>query len=393
MNQQCHPKFKTRCKINSAQSVPLGGNGFMSITKITSPAHPALGELCTELASMARELDVTGEWPARQLQLCGKYGVFEWFLEPEWGGQAWDNEAVVHGYLKLSSACLTTTFIITQRTGACRRIAGAVHRDLKETLLPNLVSGESMATVGISHLTTSRRHLARPVLCAESVAGGFVLSGFTPWVTGAAHADTIVVGATLVIGDEVTAEQLLIALPTDLPGVSAAAPAKLVGVSASHTGELRLQNVFVEERWVIAGPVENVMSSGVGAGTGGYQTSTLALGLARAAIHFLETETHQRTELTPPLDALRQEYKAAYAQLFEVVRGEPSCSSEQLRQKANSLALRSAQAALVAAKGTGYVQGHPAGRWCREALFFLVWSCPQPVLSANLCELAGITSE
>ena len=31
-----------------------------------------------------------------------------------------------------------------------------------------------------------------------------------------------------------------------------------------------------------------------------------------------------------------------------------------------------------------------AGRWCREALFFLVWSCPQSVLSANLCELAGI---
>jgi hypothetical protein len=52
--------------------------------------------------------------------------------------------------------------------------------------------------------------------------------------------------------------------------------------------------------------------------------------------------------------------------------------------------LRSTQAALAAAKGAGYVVGHPAGRWCREALFFLVWSCPQPVLSANLCELAGI---
>jgi hypothetical protein len=52
--------------------------------------------------------------------------------------------------------------------------------------------------------------------------------------------------------------------------------------------------------------------------------------------------------------------------------------------------LRSTQSALAAAKGAGYVAGHPAGRWCREALFFLVWSCPQPVLSAHLCELAGI---
>ena len=61
-----------------------------------------------------------------------------------------------------------------------------------------------------------------------------------------------------------------------------------------------------------------------------------------------------------------------------------------LRQRANSLVLRAAQAALMAAKGTGYVAGHPAGRWCREALFFLVWSCPQHVAHANLCELAGI---
>jgi hypothetical protein len=65
-------------------------------------------------------------------------------------------------------------------------------------------------------------------------------------------------------------------------------------------------------------------------------------------------------------------------------------SKESLRQRANSLVQRASQAALAAAKGSGYVVGHPAGRWCREALFFLVWSCPQPVAAANLCELAGI---
>ena len=365
----------------------------MSVTKITSPDHPALDELCDELASLAGELDVSCQWPARQLELCGEYGVFEWFLEPQWGGQAWDDEAVVRGYLALSSACLTTTFILTQRSGACRRIASSDLSDLQDLLLPDLATNKLMATVGISHLTTSRRHLARPVLSAERAAGGYVLNGFSPWVTGAAQADYVVVGATLLIDDEVTSEQLLVALPTDLPGVVAAKPAQLVGVTASHTGELRLQNVFVEQRWLLAGPVENVMSSGVGAGTGGYQTSTLALGLSQAAINFLAAEAQKRADLEPPLDALRQDFEDVRQLLFDVVRGEPSCSAEKLRQHANSLALRSAQAALAAAKGTGYLLGHPAGRWCREALFFLVWSCPQPVISANLCELAGIVSE
>ncbi len=363
----------------------------MPPSKIISPEDPALGELCAQLAELARESDMTGKWPAAQLDLCGQYGVYEWFIEPEWGGQGWDQESIVLGYLALSSACLTTTFILTQRTSACRQIANSANEELKERLLPELALGKTFATVGISHLTTSRRHLTKPVLRAERVAGGFVLEGFSPWVTGAAHAQHVAVGATLIIDNQPTEEQLLVALPTDLPCVNIPEPAQLIGLNASQTGPLQLDRVFVEDPWILAGPVENVMRRGAGAGTGGYQTSTLALGLARSAIDFLEQEALQRVELDAPLDALRNEFEQLRNLLLGLVRGETDCHGDELRQLSNSLALRSAQAALATAKGTGYLQGHPAGRWCSEALFFLVWSCPQPVVTANLCELAGIS--
>jgi hypothetical protein len=148
--------------------------------------------------------------------------------------------------------------------------------------------------------------------------------------------------------------------------------------------------VEVGEDWLIAGPAENVMSSGVGGSTGGYETSTLAVGLAQAAIDFLETEAAKRSDLREATAALRLEHQTLRDDLIHVARGDTACSKESIRQRANSLVLRSTQAALSAAKGSGYVLGHPAGRWCREALFFLVWSCPQPVAAANLCELAGI---
>jgi alkylation response protein AidB-like acyl-CoA dehydrogenase len=362
----------------------------MVASQITSPDDPALAALCDELATLAADLDRTNAWPARQLELCGEAGVFEWFLEPQWGGQAWDELAIARGYLALSSACLTTTFIITQRSGACRRIATSDNDPLKDELLPALARGDAFATVGISHLTTSRRHLTEPVLQAERSGGGFILDGYSPWVTGAAHAEHVVIGATLMDGSRKTGEELLVALPTDLKGVSIPPPAQLVGVTASHTGQVQLDRVEVDERWVLAGPVENVMSLGSGTGTGGHQTSTLALGLARAAIGFIEAEASRRGELEVPLEALRRECEDVTQELLAMVRGLPACSSEQLRQRANSLVLRSTQSALAAAKGAGYIVGHPAGRWCREALFFLVWSCPQPVVSANLCELAGL---
>src|SRR5215213_3192617 len=122
---------------------------------ITSPDDPELAELCGKLSDGAEQLDESGEWPAEQLRLCGEYGVYQWFAGEDWGGQAWDQESVLRGYLALSSACLTTTFILTQREGACRRIESSDNRELKAKLLPKLTSGELFATVGVSHLTTS----------------------------------------------------------------------------------------------------------------------------------------------------------------------------------------------------------------------------------------------
>jgi alkylation response protein AidB-like acyl-CoA dehydrogenase len=355
------------------------------MAKITCPESPELTGLAARLAAMAPGLEEDGAWPGEQLALCGEYGVFEWFLPKELGGQGWSEADIVRGYLRLSAACLTTTFVITQRTGACQRIALAENEDLRRELLPDLLTGRTFATVGISHLTTSRRHLAKPVLRAQEAEGGFVLDGFSPWVTGAAQAQTIVTGATLDDG-----RQILVALPCDLSGVSIPPPARLVGLSASQTGPVHCERVFVPSNFLLAGPVEDVMKQGAGARTGGLQTSTLAVGLADAALAYLEEEQQLRRDLTNPAAALRAEWTQTRDDLLALAEGDSVCTTENLRARANSLALRTAQAALAAAKGTGYVVGHPAGRWCREALFFLVWSCPQPVMAANLCELAGI---
>jgi alkylation response protein AidB-like acyl-CoA dehydrogenase len=361
----------------------------MPVQKVTTPDEPALTALCDRLRAMALDLDREPHWPGEQLRLCGEAGVFEWFVEPEWGGAGWSDEDVVRGYYVLGAACVTTTFIITQRTGACRRIAGCDNQRLKERLLPGLARGEHFATVGISHLTTSRQHLGKPALAAVATPSGFRLNGMSPWVTGGAAADIVVLAASMVDEGEED-RQMLLAVPTDLPGLAVAEPLDLIGVTASSTGPVHLDDVEVPAEWVIAGPVRHVMASGVGASTGGYETSTLAIGLAKAAIDFLLDESTRRADLQQPAAALKAEQSALYEELLAVARGESTASKESVRQRANSLVLRATQASLAAAKGSGYVVGHPAGRWCREALFFLVWSCPQPVAAANLCELAGI---
>src|SRR5262249_10394534 len=133
------------------------------------------------------------------------------------------------------------------------------------------------------------------------------------------------------------------------------------------------------------------MAGRSGTNTGGLQTSALAAGLTSAAVKFMRQESSKRNELVDATHGLETELESLQEDLLALAAGRPSCTPDEVRARANSLTLRATQAALAAAKGAGFVSGHPVGRWCREALFFLVWSCPQGVMTANLCELAGLT--
>ncbi len=347
---------------------------------------PELEELCTLLASAATELDQSGSWPSQQLNWLRQAGVFRWFLPQEFGGWGWSEEEILEGYLALSQSCLTTTFVLTQWHAACRRLLACDNDDLRHELLPRLASGEVLATVGISHLSTSRQHIGQPCLTARADHdGAFLLDGFSPWVTGGAWADMLVLGATLEDG-----RQILAAVPRQRGGVQARPGARLLALTASCTDQVLLANVPVDQHELLAGPVANVMQSGSGGGAGGLQTSTLAIGLALAAASYLRAQAELRPPLATVADKLEHDCHALRECLRELTRGGQPMSQSDLRIQANSLVLRTTQAALQAAKGAGFVDTHPTGRWAREALFFLVWSCPQPVAQANLCELAQL---
>jgi alkylation response protein AidB-like acyl-CoA dehydrogenase len=352
---------------------------------IASPEDPKLAALCRVLQSHAAEVDAANVWPAAQLAACAEQGVYRWGLPHEHGGLGWSEADLARGLLKLAASCLTTTFLLTQPAGCLRRLLDSPNHLLRERYLEPLASGQIFGAVGIAHLTTSRRHLARPMLEAAPRPGGFVLTGQIPWVSGGCQAEVLVVGAACPDG-----RQVLFLAPTSTPGIQVEPPLRMVGLSATCTGPVRFEHASLDDEYVLAGPAPDLFSRRGQAGTGSIHTSALALGHARGAISLLEAEASSRPDLLPAWQALQAEYSQAEQNLLALADGQATCTPESLRAAANSLALRSAQALLAASKGSGYIEGHPAGRYCREALFFLVWSCPQPVVAAALCELAGL---
>jgi alkylation response protein AidB-like acyl-CoA dehydrogenase len=334
-----------------------------------------------DLADLAHRADADAAWPADSLRLAAELGATAWGVPAEYGGRGLDRAAQLEGSEQLAAACLTTAFILSQREAALRWLVQAPE-PIRRRFLPAAARGELFFTVGLSQLTTSGQHRP-PSLRATAGPAGYRLDGDIPWVTGADAAAGVVTGGVLEDG-----RQVLLLLPPGLPGAVVDAPLPLAALAGSRTTRVHCDGVDVPAEWVLAGPGEQLVRSG-----GGLETSCLALGLTRAAVDFLLAEAEARAYVRPAAARLGEVLGQCRGRLHVLARsGAAGEEALALRVEVTRLVLRATQAALAVAKGAGFLVGHPAQRWARQAQFFLVWSCPQPVAAALLAELSTADS-
>jgi butyryl-CoA dehydrogenase len=347
-----------------------------------------IAELSARLAEEDGSADDGRGWPNALWSSIERGRATRWSLPAAYSGDECARPLLVQRYAQLAGGSLTAVFVLSQHDAAVRRLIAAPESAAAGHWLRAIGEGRAFTTVGISHLTTSRRLGAQPVKAVELGPGVYRLDGTIPWVTAAGQADLIVTGGVLDDG-----RQMLIALPADRPGVVVGPPFPLAALQASSTTEVALSGVRVEQSDLLAGPAFDIMSNPGAVGTAGLETSALALGQARVALEALVALAPDRTELTEPLELLCDNWQTYWGQLVAQARGDANAvSPAQIRTQANSLVLRSTQAYLTARKGTGFLRTEPAQRWARQALFFLVWSCPTPVAQAAIRDLAGLCS-
>jgi alkylation response protein AidB-like acyl-CoA dehydrogenase len=334
------------------------------------------------LAENAEHADRNDVWPEDSWRALTAAGVPAWSIPRGFGGRDLGPVDLLRGYEALAGACLTTAFILSQRESAVRRVIANGSPEQQRRLLPSLAKGERLLTVGLSQLTTSRQHGAPSLTVVPLDGGRYRLDGLSPWVTAADQADEILAGATLPDG-----RQLLVLLPGGAAGVDVEPPLALTALAGSRTTQVRCAGVTVEPEQVLAGPAAQVLATGKG-GVGGLETSCLALGLAGAAISLIEREAVARPDLAGAAARFAEAEGTARERLHRFARTEAAPADViGLRVECTLLALRASQTALAAAKGTGFVVPHPAQRWARQALFFLVWSCPRPAAEGILARL------
>ncbi len=356
----------------------------MNLRNAAGPLEPDLDPLVAELTELDGPADLAGVWPTALVEALGRSGVFRWALPAEFGGADLSRALLLARYARVAEGSMTSAFILSQHDAAVRRLVAAGDRVVALRWLAAIGQGRKFATVGLSQLTTSKRHGDQAVRAEAVGPDRYRVDGIVPWVTAAPRADLLVVGAAMDDG-----RQLLIALPSDRPGVEIRPPFQLAALQASCTAEIECRAVEVSAHDILAGPEADVMANPASSGTGGLETSALALGLALAALRGLERDG--RDDLAEPSEALRGEWESLWADLLATAESRPGAPpSTAIRGRANALVLRLTQAYLTARKGSGFLLDDPAQRWARQALFFLVWSCPSPVARAGIRDLAGL---
>lgn len=333
------------------------------------------------IRSRAMAIDRSGNWPAEDLRVLRTIGAFRWAVPIEQGGEDLSAIELHFRYEALASASLTTALILSQRDSAVSLIDGATDWPLRSQTLSDLSGGDPFATVGIAQLTTSRQG-GQPALKATPADDGYLLNGLIPWSTGAAKARFIVCGATLPDG-----LQILFQLPTDLPGILIQPPLQLVALRGSWTTQVLCDRVKLHAGLVLRGPAKNVLTDRPKSLP--LSQAFLGMGLCRSAIDLMTEHDSDLgrgavARIEPQLQQLRD-------RILETCRpgNEPDPEQiAQLRSACNDLAIRTTHAAVTLYKGTALLLEHPAQRLAREAMFLLVWSCPNPVIDCTMQRLS-----
>jgi alkylation response protein AidB-like acyl-CoA dehydrogenase len=330
------------------------------------------------IRSRAQDHDRSGDWPTLDLQALDACGAMRWAVPKEFGGEELSPLDLHLKYEELAAASVATALILTQRDSAVGLVAAAEGAAKREMMLHRFAENKNFTTVGIAQLTTSRQGGA-PALRAERTDGGYRLNGDIPWCTGAVMATFIVAGAVLPDGG-----QLLFLMESHLSGITIGPPMELVALRSTFTTSLKLKDVLLGDRWVLRGPTGSALGNRRGGLTLGQ--TFLAMGLCKAGLDLIGDHTSDRAKTA------RQRFQQQLTELREKIlklsqpghESEASAANAELRGACNDLALRITHAAVALYKGAALLADHPAQRLAREAMFLLVWSCPNPVIDCTV---------
>jgi len=317
-------------------------------------------------ASVDRALSV----PVLQLELLASAGLYGVAAPASVGGADLDLPTFGRVVEVLAGGCLATTFVWVQHHGLIRALAGPdAPASMRADWLAPLAAGRCRAGAAYGGLLPGSPKLR----ATPNRAGGWLLSGQSPWATGWGLVDVLHVAAR---GPDDTVVWLLVDA-VERPGLTAHRQ-RVVAADAAVTVRLEFAGLPVpasRERAVL--PYEPPGMAGPPLRTNG----SLPLGVAGRCVSFLSGRA---------ADELGAELVASRGLLDDAITSPYPEAMPRARAAASELAVRAAAALAVHTGSASALVGSDAERLTREALFLLVFGTRPQIRMSLLDRLSGL---
>jgi alkylation response protein AidB-like acyl-CoA dehydrogenase len=336
--------------------------------------------IARDLVPNVPAIDENGFYPREFMQQIGTLGVFGQAVAPEFGGAGKGLKAAIQVIEAISAECLCTGFIAWCQIACTWYMQNSDNAYLKTNILPQVTSGQLLGGTGLSNPMKHFAKIEKMALTAERQPGGYVLNGVLPWVSNLGAGHPFGIAAKLAPGDD-----YLMAIASDrFAGLSLQQNAHFIALEGSGTFSCVFKDVFIPDDWVLAVPcadyVQRIRPGFILTQVG------MGLGLIADCIKIIERYRPRLGHVNCFLDDRSEDLSAelAIARLKTYTLADrlsqpdvsitPDLLKEviQLRIAGSELSLRAANAAMLHAGASAYLQGSKPARRLREAYFIAI---------------------
>ncbi len=253
-----------------------------------------------EVTPAAGRLDEAGEFPWELFRKLGVLGFLGLRYPEAYGGAGADMvsyclfaEEMARGSMSLAALAamqglMGTYFVFKYGT-----------EELRQQYLVPALRGEKVATFALTE-PGAGSDVAGIGTLAERVAGGYRLRGTKTWVTNAPVADMLTICAKT-SPERGMKHIALFLVDRRFPGVTLGKRIDKLGVRASATGEIVLDDVFVPAGHLLGGETGGVEKVGTILSEIRVMTGALSVGLGRAAYEAALRYSKERTAFGKPI--------------------------------------------------------------------------------------------
>jgi len=332
-----------------------------------------------ELDGLVTKYEAQARFPRDTFKKLGATGLLGLPYPVEYGAAEQPYSVYLQVLEELATSWLSVALGVSVHTLSCHPVATFGTAEQRERWLPDMVGGKLLGAYCLSE-PQSGSDAAALITRAEKTTQGFVLNGTKAWITHGGQADFYTVMART--SEDRSRGISCFLVPSDTPGLSAATPERKMGMQASTTAAVNLDDVEVSADRLIGEEGQGFAIAMAALDSGRLGIAACAVGLAQSAFDNAVAYAKGRRQFGSPISDFQgirflladmatsiEAARALYLQAARLKDDDQPFSTQAAMAKlfATDMCMKVTTDAVQVFGGSGYVEDFPAERLMREA--------------------------